>query len=65
MQPCKYFPKTIPTILIIFKHYIDEPELIWLKESGYNLFYIEDQGAYNDLRFNKKMTDHYAQKLKL
>ena len=57
--------KNNPNDSIIFKHYIDEPELIWLKESGYNLFYIEDQGAYNDLRFNKKMTDHYAQKLKL
>lgn len=50
---------------LIIRHYIDEPELIWLKESGYEIFYIEDQGAYNDLRFNKKMTDNYAQKLKI
>ena len=50
---------------LIILHYIDEPELIWLKESGYEIFYIEDQGAYNDLRFNKKMTDNYAQKLKI
>ncbi len=50
---------------LLIRHYIDEPELTWLKESGYKIFYIEDQGAYNDLRFNKKMTDNYAQKLKI
>ena len=50
---------------LIIRHYIGEPELRWLKESGYKIFYLEDQGAYNDLRFNKKMTDNYAQKLKI
>ena len=49
---------------VIIRHYIDESELKWLKASGYRLFYLEDQGTYNDLRFNKKMTDNYAQKLK-
>ncbi|MBK9638325.1 MAG: hypothetical protein IPO63_11080 [Bacteroidetes bacterium] len=57
--------KNNPNDSLIIRHYIDEPELIWLKKRGYDLFYIEDQGAYNDLRFNKKMTDNYAQKLKL
>ncbi|MFN0188727.1 MAG: hypothetical protein ACKVQV_08505 [Bacteroidia bacterium] len=57
--------KNNPNDSLIIRHYINEPELIWLKESGYKIFYIEDQGAYNDLRFNKKMTDNYAQKLKI
>lgn len=57
--------KNKPIDSIIIRHYIDEPELKWLKESGYDLFYIEDQGEYNDLRFNKKMTERYAQQLKL
>lgn len=57
--------KNNPNDSLIVRHYIDEPELKWLKESGYEIFYVEDQGTYNDLRFKKNMTALYAKQLEL
>ncbi len=45
---------------VVVRHYIDEPELAWYHRNGYRIFYLEDQGQYNDLRFNKEFTDKYA-----
>jgi hypothetical protein len=45
---------------VIVRHYIDEPELAWYHNNGYRIFYLEDQGQYNDLRFNKEFTEKYA-----
>lgn len=55
--------KTNPNEQLHIRHYVDEPELKRLKESGYAIFYLEDQGVYNDLRFRKTMTEKYAQRL--
>ncbi|MBK7964724.1 MAG: hypothetical protein IPK10_05155 [Bacteroidetes bacterium] len=57
------FYKKNPNDSVIVRHYIDEPELKWLKRNGYEIYYVEDQGAYNDLRFKKNMTDQYAKQL--
>jgi hypothetical protein len=45
---------------VIVRHYIDEPELAWYHNNGYRIYYLEDQGQYNDLRFNKEFTEKYA-----
>lgn len=45
---------------VVFRHYIDEPELRKLQASGYRIYYLEDQDEYNDLRYRKKMTRWYA-----
>lgn len=57
--------KNNPNDSVIIRHYIDEPELKWLNESEYDIYYIEDQGMYNDLRFQKNITDLYAKKFDL
>jgi hypothetical protein len=57
--------KNNPNDSVNIRHYIDEPELKWLKGKGYDIYYVEDQGAYNDLRFQKNFTDLYAKKLDL
>lgn len=57
--------KNNPNHLLIIRHYIDESELKWLKESGFDIYYVADQGMYNDLRFQKEMTDQYAKKIDL
>lgn len=45
---------------ISYKYYIDEPEIKWFHDNGYTILFLEDQGAYNDLRFRKKFTERYA-----
>jgi len=45
---------------VVFRHYIDEPELRQLRASGHRIYYLEDQDEYNDLRYRKKMTGSYA-----
>jgi len=55
--------REFPNKNVTIKHYIDESELKFLTLQNFKIFYIEDQNRYNDLRFNQKVTDHYAKKL--
>lgn len=59
----QYLSRDSPASNVLFRYYTDEPELQWYRQQGYTIYYLDDQAAYNDLRFRKKFTERYAQRL--
>lgn len=59
----QYLSRDTPPGDVLYRYYTDEPELQWYRQQGYTIYYLDDQATYNDLRFRKKFTERYAQKL--
>jgi hypothetical protein len=61
----QYLNKGSSETNVIYRYYTDEPELKWYQAQGYQIYYLEDQWEYNDLRFGKSFTRQYAKELSI
>lgn len=59
----QYLSKNSSDQTVLYRYYTDEPELQWYQSNGYQIYYLDDQAALNDLRFGKRFTTRYAKKL--